>query len=379
MRKQTWNVLWLVGLILSVTWLGVTQVAAQGPTNTNPGSAVYIDNQWHAIPPNTTLWYLFDYNGDRSIIEMVLLDGFTNKLEFSVYTPDQITPTSIGTPIGRGAAPQVSCDTGKCPSAHLLWKGNFAGPGTFFVEVINRNAINVPLGLVILGGGVTLRVSAPPPVVASPAVPVVVPVPAVNILQAAVIPAIAAMRAPLTATIGITPTMPLSPTTTISPTLSLSPEAGAAGVLPPPIVVSPAMPVAPAPTRVNVYWTDAAWIMDNAWLRQVPGNAERWFAFRYAGDRTRIEIRIPGGNESKLAFRVYTSEQVLRYLEENRSVGDGTPGLVTCDAGKCPSNDLTWTGDFMIGGTYFIQVTNRNPETKNFQLSVTGSGVILGP
>jgi hypothetical protein len=68
----------------------------------------------------------------------------------------------------------------------------------------------------------------------------------------------------------------------------------------------------------------------------------------------------------------------LLYETEGKFVGEGTAGLVTCDGGKCPSNDLVWAGDFPVGGVFFIQVTNNSSAPKTYQFVITGSGVVLG-
>jgi hypothetical protein len=100
--------------------------------------------------------------------------------------------------------------------------------------------------------------------------------------------------------------------------------------------------------------------------------------FDYAGDRSKVEIRIPGGNEKRLQFRLFTLDQIRRYTVDGTPTGVGTAPIVSCEGGRCTSNDLVWAGDFMMGGTYFIQITNFDPTPKNYDVSVTGSGVTAG-
>jgi len=357
-------------LLLSVAFavvLSWTNVFGQGPVNTNPRSAVYIDNQWHVIPPNTTLWYVFDYDNQRLTAEIKLFDGVTKQLQFNLYTPDQIGVNSIGNPIGRGMPPGESND--------LQWKGVFYGGGTFFVEVINPTSVAQPFLLGIAGGGVTLGVQPPAPTPLPTRIPPPPPTPTINVLQSILIPAIATLRAP---------TAPAGAVATSAP-VTLTPEATLPSIIIVVVTATP-MPTSPAPTAtftpmpppvVNDWYTNAFYIV-NGRTQAIPGNSERWFAFDYAGDRSKIEIRIPGGNEMRLQFRLFTMDQILRYTVDGTPTGVGTAPILNCDTGRCASNDLVWAGDFMINGTYFVQVTNFDPTPKNYQIVVTGGGVTLG-
>jgi hypothetical protein len=356
-------------IFIALIWIaGSIQVSAQGPINTHPGAATYIDLQWHVIPPTSELWYLFDYSGDRSIMELVLVDGFKNRLQFNVYTPDQVRPPDQFTnPIGRGSSPQVNCEDGKCPSPHLLWKGSFTGGGTFFVQLINPNPEPRVFFLGIAGSGVTLRVP-------TPAAPPPQPSPTPNVLQTAIAAAVATLRAPITPTLTVTATAGVTPAATTTPTATLTETLTSTSAVTPTATVAP-----PTPTSgpQNTYPTSAIYVFDST-PRTIPENAELWFAFDYAGDRTKIVIVIPGGNENRLAFRLYTPDQIERYEQTGDFIGEGTAPMVPCDSGKCASNDLLWSGDFNSGGTYFVQVINRNSVPKTFQLIVVGSGVVLG-
>ena len=361
----------LLVAVVFVAAIGTSNVFAQGPFNTSPGSALFVDNLPHFIPPNTTLWYKFPYNGDRSTIEIKLFDGVTKQLQFNFYAPDQIGAdfSFSDTPIGRGMPPSGSND--------LQWKGLFYGPGIFFIQVINNTSTGQPFQLSVAGGGVTIIIPPPAPTFLPTRTSAPPPTPTINLLQAVMFPAIATLRAPAaltttvpqTATIAATvePTWPPIVIVVVTPTSVPAP-------------VSTGVPVTaptPVPTPVNDWWTNAYYVV-NTRTQTIPGNSERWFIFDYAGDRSKIEIRIPGGNEMKLIFRLFTLDQVLRYQVDGRPIGEGTAGLVTCDTGRCVSNDLVWAGDFMMNGTYFIQVTNFEPTPKNYEISVIGGGVTLG-
>jgi len=370
-------------LLLAIAFavaLGTSNVFAQGPFNTSPASAVYLDNQPHFIPPNTTVWYKFDYSADRLAVEIKLFSGVPQQMQFNVYTPDQIgADFSVGNPIGRGSAPGGSDD--------LQWKGVFYGAGTYYVELINPTSTARTFLLGIAGGGVTLRVQPPAPTPLPTRIPPPPPSPTINILQTVMFPAIATLRAPAAPVTTATPSAPVTITVIATSSAPVTPTAEA--TLPSVIIVvvtATPMPTLPAPTAtftpmpppvVNDWYTNAFYIV-NGRTQTIPGTSERWFAFDYAGDRSKIEIRIPGGNEMRLQFRLFTMDQILRYTVDGTPIGVGTAPIVSCDTGRCVSNDLVWAGDFMMNGTYFVQVTNFDPTPKNYQIAVTGSGVTLG-
>lgn len=345
----------LVGLVGVILFVSTAHTFAQGSINTSPKTAVYVDNQWHVIPPDTHLWYIFELNDTRLPVEIVLYDGQAKRLLFNVYAPDQIGTASIGEPIGRGTAPKDSPD--------LVWKGAFSGKGTFFIEIINPTTTAQPFWLNISGPGFVPRAQ---PAAPTPLPTRIVPSPTIDVLQLLTFPAIATLRAPLTPF--PTPTSSTTPTPSITPT----PHSIVIVVVPFTATPPPTPSALPSPTPVpvvNDWWTSAVYVVKG---RQyvIPGNSERWFAFDYAGDRSKIEIRIPDGNRERLQFRLYTLEQVLRYTV------DGTPvGVGTAPRG---SQDLVWAGDFTMRGIFFIQVVNTDAFAKSYQIDITGGGVTLG-
>lgn len=347
----------LIGLTIVWNW---THVSAQGPMNTHPKAALYVDNQWHVIPAETQLWYKFDLNEIRLPIEIILYEGQAKGLLFNVYTPDQIGTASIGNPIGRGTAPKDSPD--------LVWRGALTGSGTYFLQIINPTSTWQPFLISISGPSFVPR--------PQPAAPTLLPTraapsPTLDIFQMLLYPAIATLRAPLT------PFPTATPSATLTPTITPTPHSIVIVIVP--ATATPLPTTSPSPSQapsappsassVNDWWTNALYVVNNR-TYTIPANSERWFAFDYAGDRSKIEIRIPGGNELKLQFRLYTTEQVLRYIVDSTPTGVGTAPR--------GSNDLVWAGDFPIQGTFFIQVINFDPVAKSYQFNITGGGVTLG-
>ncbi len=314
-------VLTALGLLFALTAL---TAAAQGVSNTSPTTAAVIDGQTHQIAANSSLWYRFDYAGDRSHITVTLPNGNGSGLAFNVFTPAQIGDWWDTKPIGRGTAYQINCETGEpqpngqCQSNDLTWDGQFNAPGTYYVEVVNTTGSPLNFQLTIQGTGVTL---APIPAATQPAT------------------ASAPTAAPPTP----------APTATAAPATATNTDPGHALALP-------------------------------AGLINLPANGSLWYQFSYSGDRSQIVITLPGGNASGVRFNVWTPQQVGDWWEQN-PIGRGTAQAINCDTGKpqtngaCQSNDLDWSGNFNAAGTYYVQVINTNTTPVTAQLLVQGSGV----
>jgi hypothetical protein len=116
------------------------------------------------LAPNSILWYQFNYAGDRSLIEVRLLDGGAPDIQLAVYTPEQMEFRQRGDdpkPIG-----QMHRAHGQ-PDVELHWAGNFNRGGTYFVSVNNPSDLAHMVRLVVLGAAVyfphtTIQQIAPP-------------------------------------------------------------------------------------------------------------------------------------------------------------------------------------------------------------------------
>jgi hypothetical protein len=315
--------------------LGVSAFpAAAAPGNTFPGAAAYIDNQTHAIAPNASLWYRFDYAGDRSTITITMPNATNTGVAFNVFTPSQIGDWWDEHPIGRGTPQAVNCGTGLpqnnggCQAVDLTWIGDFNAGGTYYVEVVNDNVDMMNFQLMIQGSGVTLA----SPVAASSA----------------------------GASQGTTPS-----TTTAKPAIPA--PSGA-----PPKVPGVSGNIDPG----------HATVIDNQG-HMIPANSSLWYRFNYAGDRSAITVTLANGTNSGLGFNVFTPAQVGDWWDE-KPVGRGTAQTVNCDTGQpdesggCQAYDLSWIGDFNASGTYYVQVVNNNANPMTAQLTIQGDGVTLG-
>lgn len=150
-------------IVLLTAFLMVTGARAEAP-NSEPATAAYINGQPQSIPANSTLWYKFDYAGDKSEITVLMPNGANTLVEFNVFTPEQAQDwwNPKAKVIGRGTAYQIDCETGKenymgqCQSNDLKWVGQFNFPGTFYVQVVNHNTGTANFTLTIQGSGVSV-------------------------------------------------------------------------------------------------------------------------------------------------------------------------------------------------------------------------------
>jgi hypothetical protein len=326
----------VAALILSV---GTMIVAAQGPTNTSPFTAGYADYQPHQIPANTTLWYLFDYAGDRTKININVPNGKTAGLDFRVYTLDQVQRLDQEDKfVGRGNSPQVVCDTGRCTSVDLSWEGAFPVGGTYFVMLNNPNPVWKTFTLSITGENVWVATPAP--------LSVATATPAVNIIGAA--PTVTGTS---TTTVAVPPPPPPPP--------------------PPPTVPQPTATKAPSVQNDSPFF--AIYVPDNR-DQNIPANLDMWYKFDYGGDRSKIFLSLVNGNVSGLEFRLFTPDQAIVFTD-NKFIGRGMPPTIVCDQGKCTSNDLVWIGSFSVPGTYFVKVTNPTAKPQTFKLHIEGDNI----
>jgi len=347
----------VVGTLLLATLVlflaaGALNVSAQAPVNDQPWTAVYTFGEPRRIEAGQTLWFKFDYNGDKTPITIMLSDARTIGLEFRVYTLDQVLRLDQEDKfVGRGTAMMVPCESGKCQSAHLSWQGGFPTGGPYFVQVQNPKDRWLTMQLFIGGTGVSLGpVIEPTPVPTATLVPV---------------PVAAPVTAPVTTT---TPT-----TTTLLPTTPVTPVVPVV-VAPPVAPVVPVVPVAPvqvAPKNDSPYF--AIMVPDNR-EQTIAANARLWYKFGYGGDKSTVLVVLRLGNAIGVGFRVYTQEQADKYTDQ-KFIGIGTTGKTACETGKCTSDDLSWKGGFPVSGTYYIEVVNNTDKERTFTLTIVGTNI----
>lgn len=143
----------ILGLFFGVS---AAPISAQRPVNTSPATSTYFDNRPHYIAGNTSLWYRFDYAGDRTLILTKMFDAANSGLDYGLWSPE-----TSEKPFGRGTAKNVPCGSDKCEDADLTWKGATPVRGTYFLEVTNTTAKPLTFYLILAGESVSF---GPPPV-----------------------------------------------------------------------------------------------------------------------------------------------------------------------------------------------------------------------
>lgn len=137
-----------LAIVLLLLVVSALPAVAAPPTlvadNTAPGSAAEIQGQSMTVPAHSSLWYRFDYPGDRARVTISMPDRSGNALGFKVFTPLQMNNWWETTPIGQGTYAQVSCSQGfvggglgQCNAAGLSWAGTFGESGRYYVQVNN--------------------------------------------------------------------------------------------------------------------------------------------------------------------------------------------------------------------------------------------------
>ncbi len=333
--KLTGVALWLIGSLS----LGSMTAAAQGPTGTP--QVAYLDNQSHTVAGNSSQLYRFDYaikdDGTRPVTTIRLVNGTRSGVNFEIWTAEQLhamaktaadaaADKANNTPLGRGTAPNINCDTGvlqasgSCQAPDLTWVGAFGTSGTYFVRIVNGNGYESNYQLMIQGSGVRL---APETLVASAATTTQAP----------------AAAPPLVA------------------------EGSNAGL---------ALPLDGQPRAVAAG--------KETWYRFD-------YAVKDNGTRPVTTIRLVNGTRSGVNFEIWTAEQLHAMAKtaadaaadkaNNTPLGRGTAPNINCDtgvlqaSGSCQAPDLTWVGAFGTSGTYYVRIVNGNGFESNYQLVMT--------
>lgn len=318
MKKMRLVTLFLGGLALLLS-LTALPMAAAGVDNTFPGGAMVIDNQTHSISANGSLWYRFDYAGDRSQIVLTLPNGNLNQLEFKVYTPAQVGDWWETAPIGRGTGQQINCDTGMpetsgaCQADNLTWVGDFNESGTYYVQVVNPNSSALSFNLMIQGSGVSLAAQ----------------------------------------------------------TTSTSSSGGTTG----PSAAVPAPMANMDPGHASVIDNQAHTIAANGslWYRfYYTGDKSEILLTLPNGNLNGLHFNVFTPGQVSDWWEVAA---IGRGTGQEINCDTGMPET----GGACQADDLTWKGDFNEYGTYYVQVVNPTANALSAQLMIQGDGVTLTP
>lgn len=332
----------LVWLLALGTCVILFAVVAASPMRSDPSSAVYLDNQSHTIAANSDLWFKFDYglaNAVRSVSSLTMVNGTNSGVRYEVWAGENISDWSDRQPTGRGTATVLDCTTGLpsqsggCQSSDLTWSGAF---GTYYVHVVNDNSSPSTFLLLIQGDSVTL-----------------------------------------------------GPATPNSPTPLVTVSGASASRTPAPEAALNAQAVDDPNAAVSI----------NGQTNSLPPNGATWYRFDYGlsddGSRPVVSLRLLNGVQTGVGFQVWAGENIKNWWE-GKPVGQGTQEvLVSCNApspdtptptgdeatptpeptstptGKCPTNDLTWSGAFGAAGTYYVRVVNNSSTPQSYVLILT--------
>lgn len=151
----------ILGLIVAFALLIAPSVFAANPTGAGPHDPLMVSNTWQSLAPNASLWFYFDYTGDRSKIDVTLEANGAKNVQMAVFTPEQgknwaqdpvnTKPVGLGTEAGDQTSMGIY---------DLNWRGSFNFPGRFLVVVTNKNPYSVQFRMNVKGDAVML---APPP------------------------------------------------------------------------------------------------------------------------------------------------------------------------------------------------------------------------
>jgi hypothetical protein len=108
--------------------------------------------------------------------------------------------------------------------------------------------------------------------------------------------------------------------------------------------------------------------------RTLAGNSSVWYAFQYSGDQSQITIQLYDQGVAGAVFTVWTPDEV-KQMEAGQTVNPVGAGSPNPDL----LSNLSWSGNFNMAGTYYVQVSNVNGDAFTYSLTVTGSGVSMPP
>lgn len=102
----------------------------------------------------------------------------------------------------------------------------------------------------------------------------------------------------------------------------------------------------------------------------IENGGKHWYAFSDGGDQNEVKVRLAQLVSNRVAFEVWTSEQLRSWQNGDtfNAVGAGT-------VNKNLNDDLYWTGNFVASNTYYVVVNSRNFGPVDYQLNISGDDV----
>ena len=97
---------------------------------------------------------------------------------------------------------------------------------------------------------------------------------------------------------------------------------------------------------------------------------QTWYAFRYEGDSSQIQVRMSVDPADSAAFEVWTPDQLQQWAQ-----GDTVNPVGRGSADNALGGDLVWAGSFNTPGTYYVIVSQTGSTPANYALRISGSAV----
>jgi hypothetical protein len=118
---------------------------------------------------------------------------------------------------------------------------------------------------------------------------------------------------------------------------------------------------------------DDALLADGEWDQLRPGESH-WYAFRYQGDGSQIQIRLQVEPHDGATFVVWTPDQIWHW-----GLGEYVEPVGRGSSDPRAEGILLWSGSFPTSGTYYAVVEHAGSRagTSYYLLDVSGDGVSL--
>ena len=280
-----------------------------GAVGSGPQNPLAPTEEWVSLSNGESRWYAFRDEGDLEDIVVRMAIQPSESALFEVLTPSQVREWANGVDFDPVGTSTVNADL----SDDLYWAGNFVQGDTYYVRVFSRNVGTSDYMLSINGEDVSFPQAALESAAPESAAEVLEEA---NIIVDADTAEVAAM---LVAGVG--------PDTAVAP-------------------MGESM--------------------------QIQGTEKHWYAFRDEGDGAAINVELDAAIDGRLAFEVWTPEQINLWTngKDFDPIGAGTEN-------EFVSADLFWSGSFVKGDTYYVIVEQINPADSavTYSISVNGDDV----
>ncbi len=156
MKRLHWLALLLVMLLVGTLFV-VPTIFADNP-GSSPFEPLMITGASTNLAPQSSLWFYFDYTGNRSKIRAQLTDYQSDNVRMAIYTPlqayDWVQDPGVK-PIGWGT--KAPPDNNDLKVYKQNWEGAFSAAGRYYVVVFNDNPrTTISFRLTVTGDNVAL-------------------------------------------------------------------------------------------------------------------------------------------------------------------------------------------------------------------------------